>query len=328
MVRIAELHPRSASANRFERVHEVLAACHAEVARREPYRTASDTRSYLLYPPDSDERLQWVGLVNEVVAGVAQLSALRDSEVGYLQIHVRPDARGLGVGRLLLDTAIAHAHGACLASLIGHHATPSGSRFAGRAGFVDGRRDVRSAIALAEAQLASRPVPGFRLRNWNGPAPGDLLGSYAVVREAINDAPRASDNDWERFDATRVRDLERAVARRGKQIRVTAALNAGGDVVAFTEVRVGEAPGSLASIEDTAVLSAYRRRGLGRWVKTESLASLRRARPDVSMVATTNAQENAAIRDINNALGFVVESVSTTCVLTVKGRHRDTREAR
>ena len=44
-------------------------------------------------------------------------------------------------------------------------------------------------------------------------------------------------------------------------------------------LRVREEAGSVGSIHDTAVLPAYRRRGLGRWGQTESLTSLRRARP-------------------------------------------------
>jgi ribosomal protein S18 acetylase RimI-like enzyme len=317
MAVITELDPRSATDERFQQVHEVLAACHAEIARREPYRTAAETRAYVRHPPKSDERWQWIGLLNGVAVGVAQLSSLRGSQAGHLQIHVRSDARRLGIAHSLLEAAIAHAHDAHLGSLIGHHATLAGSRFAARAGFIDGRRNVRSAIALGEARLASDPVPGYALQSWEGPAPSELLESYAVVREAINDEPGATDDDWEPFDAARVRHLEAAAARRGRQIRVTAALNAASDVVAFTELRVGEAAGSVASIEDTAVLPAHRRRGLGRWVKTESLTSLRRARPDVSLVATTNTEQNAAIRDLNTALGFAVESVSTTCVLSL-----------
>ena len=311
----AELDPRSATDQRFSQVHEVLAACHGEIARREPYRSAAETRAYLLHPPDSDERSEWIGLVDGIVAGVAQLSCLRGSGVGYIQIQVRPDARRQGVGRSLLEAVTAHAREAGLGSLIGHHSTPAGSRFAAGAGFIDGRRDVRSAVALAEAKLDPVPVEGYALRSWNGPAPDELLASYAVVREAINDAPRASDDDWEPFDTARVRDLEQAVTLRGRQIRVTTALNAANEVVGFTELRVSEAPGSVASIEDTAVLPAYRRRGLGSWIKTESLASLRSARPDVSMVATTNAEQNTAIRDLNAVLGFAIESVSTTCLL-------------
>ncbi len=320
MTVIAELHPTSATDARFEQVHEVLAACHAETARREPYRTAADTRAYLRHPPAGDDRRQWIGLLDGVAAGVAQLSSLRGSQAGSLQIHVRPDARRRGIARSLLEAVIAHAHDAGLESLSGHHATPAGERLAARAGFVDGRRYVRSALDLDAAHLVSEPVTGYSLRRWEGAAPSELLESYAVVREAINDEPGSTDDDWEPFDAARVRELEAAVTRRGKQIRVTAALDAAGDVAAFTELRVGTEAGPLASIEDTAVLPAHRRRGLGRWVKTDSLASLRAARPDVSLVATTNAEQNAAIRAVNATLGFEVERISTTCVLRLRRR--------
>jgi hypothetical protein len=48
-----------------------------------------------------------------------------------------------------------------------------------------------------------------------------------------------------------------------------------------------------------------------RWVKSESLARLRRERPDVLLVGTTNAEENAAIRAVNERLGFVTAAVHT-----------------
>jgi mycothiol synthase len=319
MIEIASFDAGSASEERFQQVHDVLAACHREIARREPYRIAAETRGYLLHPPQGDRRSQWIGVVDGAVAGVAQLSVRPGSGVGRLEVHVQPDARGRGVGRSLLDAALGHARDARLESVTGHHATPAGSRFAARAGAIDGRRYVRSTLDLADARIATDPVPGFALRSWDGRAPDELLEAYAVVREAINDEPGSTEDDWESFDAARVRALEQAAARRGSQIRVTAALDAAGEAVAFTELRIGEAAGSLARIEDTAVLPAFRRRGLARWVKAESLASLREARPDAGLVSTTNAEVNSAIRDLNSALGFAFESVSTTCVLTLGG---------
>jgi mycothiol synthase len=192
---IAELDPHSATGERLQQLHDVLAACHAETAVREPYRAAADTRAYLQHSPDTDARSQWVAGCDGVVAGVAQLSSLRGSEVGYVQVHVHPDARGRGLGRSLLAAATAQAREAGLGSLIGHHTTPAGSRFAARAGFVDVRRDVRSAVAPAEAALVAQPVSGYALRNWAGAAPDELLESYAVAREAINDAPGATDDE-------------------------------------------------------------------------------------------------------------------------------------
>ena len=169
---------------------------------------------------------------------------------------------------------------------------------------------------LADADLGSDAVDGYRLASWNGAAPDDLVASFARAREAINDAPSV-DEEWYAWDVERVRDLERALERRGRQIRVTVALDAADEVVAFTELRVSQTLGDSASTEDTAVVRGHRGRGLARWIKAESLASLRRDRPDVTLVGTTNAEENAAIRAVNERLGFVTAAVHTFCKLDV-----------
>ena len=107
--------------------------------------------------------------------------------------------------------------------------------------------------------------------------------------------------------------------RRGRDIRVTVALDAKGEVAASTELRVSRTPGAIAGTEDTAVVAEHRRRGLARWVKVASLLQLQRDRPDVSLVTTTNAEENNAIRSLNHALGFSPVAVYTSCVLQMQG---------
>ena len=72
---------------------------------------------------------------------------------------------------------------------------------------------------------------------------------------------------------------------------------------------------ATASTEDTAVVRGHRRKGLGRWVKAESLRLLQEDRPDVTQVTTVNAEENRAILGINEALGFEPVAVWTSCVL-------------
>ena len=73
--------------------------------------------------------------------------------------------------------------------------------------------------------------------------------------------------------------------------------------------------GATAGTEDTAVLAGHRRKGLGRWVKVESLRRLEVDRPDVSLVTTTNAEDNTAMLTLNRALAFRPVAYSTTCVL-------------
>ena len=202
--------------------------------------------------------------------------------------------------------------------LIGTHATAPGALFAARTGAVDKRREIRSLLKLPlPDDLATRPVSGYTVRSWVGATPQALLESFAHAREAINDAPRASEEERAAWSAARVRELEAIVERRGREARVTVGLDARGSVVAFTELRLSTAPGAKAGTEDTAVLAQHRRRGLGRWVKVESLRRLQHDRPDVGLVTTTNAEENVAMLALNRSLGFEPVTAYTSCVLDV-----------
>jgi GNAT superfamily N-acetyltransferase len=107
--------------------------------------------------------------------------------------------------------------------------------------------------------------------------------------------------------------------RRNRDVRVTVAVDGRGEVVAFTELRVSRAVGATAGTEDTAVVASYRRRGLGRWVKLESLRRLQRDRPDVPLVATMNAEENRVMLELNRAVGFSPVAVYTSSVLQLPG---------
>jgi predicted GNAT family acetyltransferase len=80
-------------------------------------------------------------------------------------------------------------------------------------------------------------------------------------------------------------------------------------------VRVSAPPAAEASTDDTGTVSPWRRRGLARAVKLESLRLLREQRPDVEAVATLNAEDNVAMRAINTRIGFVPTVTLMTTVL-------------
>jgi GNAT superfamily N-acetyltransferase len=299
-------------------IYRVMSQCHAEENAEEPCRSLADAEAFLRHVPASDPRDYWVAERGVDIVGFAQLSSVHASPAGYVEILVRPDARRLGYGAALLGTVREQARARGCRVLIGNHATAAGATFAAWAGAADTRREIRSLLKLPlPDDVAIRPVRDYSLRGWVGATPAALLGSFARAREAINDAPRASEHEQAVWDEARVRELEAALERRGRDIRVTVALDRVGLVVAFTELRVSRAPGAIAGTEDTAVLAQHRRKGLARWAKVESLLRLQHDRPDVVQVATTNAEENLAMLALNRSLGFEPVAVYTSCVLDV-----------
>jgi mycothiol synthase len=302
-----------------EELHGLMALCHAEVNAEEPYRSRADTEAYLRNPPDSEARHYWIAEAAGACVGFAQLRVVRGASRGRTELLVHPDHRRTGHGRALLEAVQEQAKRIGARTLVGAHATEAGSRFARAAGAIESYRTVHSLLRLPLGEeVGSRPADDYTLRSWIGAAPSELLDSYARAREAINDAPDGYD-EREVWTPELVRDFEAAIARRDQDIRVTIALDPHGEVVAFTELRVSRAEGSTAGTEDTAVVASHRRRGLARWVKVESLRLLQRDRPDVSLVTTSNAEDNHAMLALNRALGFSPLVVWTISLLEASG---------
>jgi predicted GNAT family acetyltransferase len=132
----------------------------------------------------------------------------------------------------------------------------------------------------------------------------------------MNDAPDPAGVEWPTVTVEEVREMERTAAKRGREMRVTVAIDERNEVAAFTDLRV--TPGATtAATDDTAVAAWARGRGLGRAVKLESLRRLSADRSEVKTVTTMNAERNAAMRHINTRVGFVPTVILTSTVLTL-----------
>ena len=202
-------------------------------------------------------------------------------------------------------------------SFFGHHWSEAGAAFAAHVGAHDDQRDIRAVLDLRTALLPAPVVPaGWRLRSWVGAAPDELVESFAAARDAMNDAPAPAGVEGWTTTVEEVRRIEQTAAARGREIRVTVALDDHDEIGAFTDLRA--TPGdAAAATDDTAVIASARGLGLARAVKVESLRRLRAERPEVETVSTMNAEHNAAMRHINTQIGFVPTSTLTTTVLTL-----------
>ncbi|MCW2965107.1 MAG: GCN5-related N-acetyltransferase [Actinomycetia bacterium] len=305
---IREIDPRSAPDEELLTIHRIEEACSHE----RPFRNFELSRSY--YRVWSEGNRRW-WLAGDV--GVAVLMTVPPS-FNYVQILVRPEACRGGIGTELLAHVVAAARSEGVASFFAHHHDAAGAAFARKAGAVEDQRDVHAEIRLRDVDLPEPVVPsGWRLLSWTGPAPDDLVASYARARAAIDDAPTPGDMAMTPIDVAWVRQMEATAAARGRESRVTVAIDADGVVGAFTDLRVSPPPSPVATTDDTATISEARNRGLAYAVKLELLRRLREERPDVEVVRTVNAEHNHAMRAVNTKLGFVPTAVLTTAVLTL-----------
>lgn len=296
---------RQAPAPALVAFHRVQVACQRHVAPAEPIRTEDEEVGWFRHPPGEDTRSLWIAMdgAGDPVGG-AWLSGAAGAAANA-DLLVSPGQRQTGVGGRLLSAVRDAAQAAGTVTVFGMCADPDSRRFLESRGTVAGRSLLRQVLRLTD--LPPRPplppADGVEVLNWTGATPDELLVSYAEARNAINDAP-SDEAEHEFWTPGRVRELERAIAGRGARLHVTVLLR-GDAVVGFSELRVAAASGAVASTEDTAMIAAERGRGLGRRLKVASLAALRAARPDVSMITTTNESTNASMLAINRSVGFV-----------------------
>ncbi|HEX4526957.1 MAG TPA: GNAT family N-acetyltransferase [Gaiellaceae bacterium] len=315
-MRIRELDAAVAAEAELLAVHALEEAC---APPGEPFREPELSLAYYRHWPAGDVRRRWLADDEGGPPGAAALM-MHGLAFVYVDIVVHPERRRRGVGSALLEKLCdaAREHGAH--SFFGHHWTAAGAAFAAHVGARDDQRDVRAVLDLRSAELPDPVVPaGWRLLSWVGTAPDELVESFARARDAMNDAPSPDGVQAWTTTVDEVRQAEEAASLRGREVRVTVALDERDEIVAFTDVRA--TPGSAAAAtDDTAVVAAARGHGLGRAVKLESLRRLRAERPEVETVSTMNAEHNAAMRHINTSIGFVPTSTLTTTVLMLDER--------
>ena len=305
---IRELDPRTAPDEDLRTIHRIEESCTHEV----PFRSEELSLGFYRVWSDGDRRWWLAGDV-----GAAVLMTVPPS-YNYVQVMVRPDARRRGIGLALLEQVVVAARALELPSFFAHHSDDAGAAFAQHVGAVDDQRDVRSEVRLREAELPEPSLPdGWHLLSWSGAAPEELVESYARARAAIDDAPTPGEMEMTPIDVKWVRRMEATAVRRGRESRVTVAVDEDGVVGSFTDLRVSPPPCPIATTDDTATIAEARGLGLAYAVKVESLRRLRDERSDVDVVRTVNAEHNVAMRAVNTKAGFVPTVVETTTVLTL-----------
>jgi RimJ/RimL family protein N-acetyltransferase len=163
------------------------------------------------------------------------------------------------------------------------------------------------APATTSAQLWEVPEPtGYRLVQWSGTTPEQLVDSYAVARRAIQDAPWG-DSSYQQTPWTSelVRTADRELAQAGTEQWVSIAVaEATGEVVGVHGLYSFAHRREYGYVHETSVLAAHRGHGLGRAIKAALMRRLAERRPDLERIATSTDTTNTHMIRINLALGY------------------------
>ncbi|MER5479291.1 GNAT family N-acetyltransferase [Streptomyces sp. NPDC002734] len=272
-------------------------------------------------PTPSGHRLTWLAEDRDGnPLGSAYLRVFTkegQDHLAELRVNVHPAERRRGVGSRLLEEAVTAARERGRRSVIASaDAGTPGDHFLAANGFrkvltltyARLKLDGLDSGALREIEAAvERPHPGYRLTSWRGTVPGDLAGTFARSRRAMDDMPM-DDTDYgvATWDVERVLAAAQAVADRGDLLTTVAVVDeSDGSIAGFSELVVpGDGTGD-GQHYGTGVLPEHRGHGLGRWMKAESIRLARRDRPELAGLVTDTADSNTHMRRINDALGYV-----------------------
>jgi GNAT superfamily N-acetyltransferase len=238
--------------------------------------------------------------------------------VASIDVETHPAVRGQGVGDQLYAVALGRARSLGKTLLIaGSWAGSHREEFWQRNGFAVAARDAQRRLVLADLgwarldELHGRSVAaseGYEIVSMPTPTPPEEVDALLELNRAMNDSPtddlEIEDDVWVE---ERLRNYERAqLARRIRLHRLVARRLDDGQLAGHTVVAVEDERPQLAFQEDTAVTRGHRGHRLGLRLKIEMLKLLADIEPQIVHIDTWNAESNAHMVAVNDALGCVV----------------------
>ncbi|OIJ90799.1 GNAT family N-acetyltransferase [Streptomyces sp. MUSC 14] len=253
-------------------------------------------------PPEAWSRSLVAEEDGEVI-GTAQVMLAHDSPEpgqGMLNVYVHPERTGRGAGGLLVRAAEEHlaAHGATklFAWVLDE---PANRAFAEKRGYRASRRAHFLRLDLAHAALPPLPAPppGVELRTAADFA-DDPRPLFRLDAETMSDEPGDIDVEFTDYAAWLTQTWEHPLLDR----ELTTVVVAEGRPVAFSVAYTDGGTRYVTAMTGTAC--AFRRRGLAKLAKVDSLHRARAA--GLTGALTGNDTGNAPMLAINRSLGYEI----------------------
>ena len=256
-------------------------------------------------------------------AAAARMSLpLRDNlHLCELELAVHPQARRRGAGRRLLADVERRAREQRRTTLLmyadeppAHVGSSAGRAFAAALGYAWAQEEIPRDLDLpldpqraAELEAACAPYAlDYTVQAWRDGWPEELLDDRAeLMRRMSTDVPLGSiDIREEKWDRERFRRHEQRNLAMDRELFCAGAVHRQtGRLVAATDMVVPRGVPERAYQNDTIVLPEHRGHRLGTLVKIAALRCLVQCSPRTRYISTWNAEENAAMIAINDALG-------------------------
>jgi GNAT superfamily N-acetyltransferase len=245
-------------------------------------------------------------------------------EVARVWIWVAPDHGRRGIGTGLGHYAEEHVRrlGRCVCQAqarIGRDRNSASRQFAEHLGYTLANTEVERRLSLPVDpelldRLAGEAAPhhaSYRIRTVTGPVPDDLAESYTALKNLLYTEAPSGDLDVEKGRET-ASDLvaqERHLAASGRTRTGSYAIAPDGTTAGYTMAAVTADGFDHIDQWGTLVHPDHRGHRLGLAVKCAQLREIGERFPGKRFVGTTNAETNAHMVAINEALGFEIHQV-------------------
>ena len=318
-IRIEPLDTRTASDSLLHELDDYYVAVEAEDMPGDPPTPRAMRIAEWRNLPDFQRIPRWVLRDGDDIAGsaVAVYDLQQNLQNGFARIHVHPQRRRQGLGRVLAGSVLDHLAGegrVRVDTWVKHGEVP-GETMAADFGMKSVYGEKRSRLNIAELDLelmrswvdrAKERASDYELLYLKSPVPEEHLERLSALSAVMNTAPREDfEEEDEMVTPEMWRDIEdKTAAARGRLHNLVAIHRPTGEYAGYTQIKTQDLQPDLAWQHDTGVDPSHRNRGLGRWLKAAMILRIVADYPSIARVDTFNAGSNAPMLNINVAMGF------------------------